>query len=81
MDLKQKLEYVHTMESYMEDNDVYELFEHLLKEILIDRPEAPIDYLIAKLENPRRRRLFLVGGSGPKRRLIAKDICLSLIHI
>ena len=75
MDLKQKLEYQHTVESYLEDNEVYDLFEHLLKELLIDRPEAPIDYLIAKLENPRRRRLFLVGGSGSKRRTIAKDIC------
>ncbi|CAG9312031.1 unnamed protein product [Blepharisma stoltei] len=74
MDLKQKLEYQQGIEDYLESNDVYELFEYLLKELLVDKPEDPIDFLIHKLENPRRRRLFLVGGIGNSRRMIARDL-------
>lgn len=74
MDLKQKLEYQQGVEEYLESNDVYDLFEYLLKELLVDKPEDPIDFLISKLENPRRRRLFLVGGIGSSRRIIARDL-------
>ena len=74
MDLQQKLEYQQSVETYLEDNQVYDLFEYLLKEILVDKPEEPIDYLISKLEKPRRRRLFVVGSSGKKR----NDACSQL---
>ncbi|CAG9320457.1 unnamed protein product [Blepharisma stoltei] len=74
MDLKQKLEYQQGVEEYLESNDVYELFEYLLKELLIDKPDDPIDFLIHKLENPRRRRLFLTGGIGSSRRMVARDL-------
>mmetsp|Transcript_31396 Transcript_31396/g.5678 ORF Transcript_31396/g.5678 Transcript_31396/m.5678 type:complete len:101 (-) Transcript_31396:1087-1389(-) len=74
MDLKQKIEYQETIEKYLEENQVYDLFEYLLKELLVDRPDEPIDYLISKLEKPPRRRFFLVGPTGSKRYEVAKEL-------
>lgn len=37
----------------MEQNQVYELFEGLLKDIVLHRPDQPLDYLIQKLQKPK----------------------------
>jgi adenylate kinase len=47
-----------SIESYLEDNQVYELFENLLKQLVINRPEQPLDFLIQKLSKPERKYLF-----------------------
>lgn len=39
MDKLQKFEYMQSIETYLEDNQVYELFENLLKQLVINRPE------------------------------------------
>jgi adenylate kinase len=52
MDKLQKFEYMQSIESYLEDNQVYELFEGLLKQLVINRPEQPLDFLIQKLSKP-----------------------------
>ena len=44
-----------SIESYLEDNQVYELFENLLKQLVINRPEQPLDFLIQKLTKPERK--------------------------
>ena len=50
-----------SIESYLEDNQVYELFENLLKQLVINRPEQPLDFLIQKLSKPERKyRCFVV---------------------
>lgn len=40
------------MEGYLEDKKVYETFEALLKQLVINRPEKPLDFLIEKLSKP-----------------------------
>lgn len=55
MDKLQKFEYMQSIESYLEDNQVYELFENLLKQLVISRPEQPLDFLIQKLSKPERK--------------------------
>lgn len=35
-----------SIEGYLEDNQVYELFENLLKQLVINRPEEPLEFLI-----------------------------------
>lgn len=55
MDKLQKFEYMQSIESYLEDNQVYELFEGLLKQLVIHRPEQPLDFLIQKLSKPERK--------------------------
>ena len=52
MDKLQKYEYMQSIEAFLEDNQVYELFENLLKQLVIHRPEQPLDFLIDKLQKP-----------------------------
>jgi len=40
-----------TIEQYLEENQVYELFESLLKQIIVARPEKPLDYIIEALQH------------------------------
>lgn len=55
MDKLQKYEYMQSIEAYLEDNQVYELFENLLKQLIIHRPEQPLDFLTQKLSRPERK--------------------------
>jgi adenylate kinase len=74
MDLKQKLEYQQGVEHFLEDNHVYDLFESLLKELVLDQPEDPLNYLIKKLELPQKRRLFIVGATGTQVKGVGKEL-------
>jgi adenylate kinase len=74
MDLAKKQEFQDSVEKFLEEYKIYDLFDSLLKELLIDRPPHPLDYLIHKLEAKPRRRLFLVGGIGHKRRQVAREL-------
>ena len=52
MDKKQKLAYQKDIESYLTQENVYDLFEDLLKSLVVKQPDDPISYLIDKLGNP-----------------------------
>lgn len=54
MDKKQKLDYQREIEKYLESKKVYELFEDLMKSLVIAKPEDPINYMIQKLSEPER---------------------------
>lgn len=63
------------IEEYFEEKRLYELFKTLFKDLLIHRPDEPLDYLMEKLKNPKpAMRLFVVGPPGSNR----KEIALSL---
>jgi len=49
MDKLQKHDYMQNIEQYLEENQVYELFEDLLKQIIVTRPDKPLDYIIEAL--------------------------------
>ena len=49
MDKGEKLEFQQKIENYFEEKRVYELFEKLLKELVISKPKEPMDYLIQRL--------------------------------
>lgn len=74
MDLAKKHEFQDAVEKFLDEYKIYDLFDYLLKELLIDRPTQPLDYLIHKLESRPRRRLFIVGGIGVKRRQISREL-------
>jgi adenylate kinase len=74
MELKQKIEFQEEVETFLDQYNIYELFDYLLKELLIDRPDQPLDYLVHKLSLKRRRRLFVIGGVGSKRRHVAREL-------
>ena len=74
------------IEEYFEEKRLYELFKTLFKDLLIQRPDSPIDFLIEKLKNPKpdikiianllikNIFIFVVGPPGSNR----KEISLSL---
>jgi len=64
MDKKQKLEYQREIEKYLESKKVYEVFEDLMKSLIISKPEDPINYMIQKLSEPEQKKIFVVGPPG-----------------
>jgi len=52
MDKFQKFEQTKKIEGYLEENQVFELFLGLLKQVLVAKPEKPLDFLIERLQNP-----------------------------
>ncbi len=44
-----------TCEEYIEKEKLYEMFEDMMKQIIIHRPEDPVQFLINKLQNPQSK--------------------------
>lgn len=44
-----KLEYQRELEDYMETNKIYDVFESMMKELIIDLPKDPVKFLLDKL--------------------------------
>ena len=54
MNKTQKLEYQQELEKYLENKQIYDMFEHLMKSLIKERPENPLEFMISKLENTER---------------------------
>jgi len=46
---EKRLEYQRGLEEYIEEQKLYEMFESMMKGLIIDKPADPINYLIEKL--------------------------------
>ena len=46
MDKLQKFDYMQSIEQYLDENQIYEMFEALLKQLLVARPEKPLEFLV-----------------------------------
>ena len=46
------------IERYLEEKNVYFLFEELLQSIIINQPKSPLDFLFDKLSQPERKLIF-----------------------
>lgn len=55
MDKPQKLDYQQNIEKYLEEHQIYDMFEYLMKGMLKEKPKDPIEFMISKLENPERK--------------------------
>lgn len=62
------------MEEYLEEHKVFDIFEDMMKSLIISKPSQPVPFLINKLTSPEIKRLIIVGPPGSKR----KEIALSL---
>ena len=71
MDRTEKLQFQQSIENYFEEKRIYSLFEKLLKELVISKPNDPIDYLIKRLKTPDVKRIFITGSAGVERREIS----------
>jgi adenylate kinase len=74
MDRVEKLKFKQSIENYFEENKVYELFDKLMKELVINKPLDPVDYLIKRIKTKDTKRIFITGHPGSSR----KEISLSL---
>jgi len=64
MDKMAKLDYMQSIETYLNENQVYELFEELLKQVIVSRPENPLQFILSKIKANRSKRIFLTGAPG-----------------
>lgn len=55
MDKLQKFDYMQSIEAYLEENQVYELFEDLLKQLIMIKPENPLEFLCEALQQPKSK--------------------------
>lgn len=53
MDKQQKLEYQNKIEGFLAKEHVYDLFEDLLKHLIVKQPDDPISFLIDRLSSPQ----------------------------
>ena len=67
MDKMQKFDYMQSIETYLEENQVYEMFEDLLKQIIVARPDNPLEFLVQKIKQNNVRRIFLMSMPGLSR--------------
>lgn len=68
---------------YAEKHDVYRLFQRLLQELVIHKPENPLDFLIQTLQTPAAPKIIIAGapasGKGTQCELIVKRF--NVVHI
>ena len=76
MDRVQKLEYEKSMEEYFHTHKVYDLIERLFEELIVNKPDNPIDYLISRLQRKTTKRIFITGTPGAG----VDQICLGLTN-
>ena len=55
MDKTQKFEYLQNVETYLENKQVFELLEGLLKQLIVHKPANPYDFLVQKLQKQDRK--------------------------
>jgi len=69
--------------SYVEKHKVFQLFEGLLEDLIIKRPEDPIDHLIKALKRPEVPRVIIFGPPGAQARLLCEQVSakLNLVHV
>ena len=53
MDKQQKLEYQTRIENYLSKEHVYDLFEDLVKQLVVKQPSDPTSFLIERLSTPQ----------------------------
>ena len=52
---EKKLDYQHGCEEYIEKEKLYEMFEDMMKSLIVHRPEDPVQFLIDKLQKPQSK--------------------------
>ena len=52
MDKTARFEFKQSIENYLEENQVYDYFSQLFQQLLLKKPERPLDFLIERIANP-----------------------------
>lgn len=78
MERGEKLQFQKEIEEYFDKHRVYDLFEKLFKELIIYKPDSPIDYLIDRIKKKDTKRIFITGLPGTERKSIALSVAENL---
>ena len=70
----QKMDFMQSIETYLNEHQVYELFEELVRQVVVSRPEKPLEFILQKIKANRSKRIFLLGAPGAR-----KQACLDII--
>ena len=52
---EKKIDFQRGCEEYIEEQGLYEIFEDMMKSLIVNKPEDPVKYLIDKLEKPESK--------------------------
>lgn len=64
MDKMQKMDFMQSVEQYLNDHQVYEMFEDLIRQVVVSRPADPHEFILQKIKARRSQRIFLLGAPG-----------------
>jgi len=52
---EKKIDFQRGCEEYIEEQGLYEIFEDMMRSLIINKPEDPISFLKEKLEKPESK--------------------------
>ena len=50
-----KLDFQRQLEEYMEEQKVYDIFEDMMKNLIMHKPKEPLNFLVKKLTTPESK--------------------------
>lgn len=59
---------------YLEKHEVFTMFETLMKQLLIERPADPLDWMIQFLQRPAVPKVFVYGPPGAGKRTVCDEL-------
>ena len=60
--------------AYLEENEIYDLFESLLKTVILHQPDDPLQFMIDTLKQEVKVKVILMGPPGIGRSEYARDL-------
>jgi adenylate kinase len=60
--------------AYLEENEIYDLFESLLKTVILHQPDDPLQFMIDTLKQEVKVKVFLMGPPGIGRKEYAQNL-------
>lgn len=51
MDKNSRFEFQQSIQTYFEEYKVYETFQNLMKQLIVHKPEKPLEFLIDQIQN------------------------------
>jgi hypothetical protein len=55
-----KLQFQRQLEEYLEDQKVYDIFEDMMKGLIVSRPKDPLKFLVSRLTSPESRSVSII---------------------
>jgi hypothetical protein len=53
---EKKLDYQRQLEEYLEEQKVYDIFENMMKGLIMHKPKDPLQFLVKRLTSPESKQ-------------------------